>query len=199
MTKILLAFISSCLFVFLLLCTYWVHTTYFKVEVVLYSAIMDGILATLASVILLMHWQRLNIFNNFEKLQIVIIWLLTACLFAITIPTVLDRSLSFYILEKIQQRGGGIQLEKFEEIFAKEYLKEHRLIDVRLTEQLESKTILIQDGCVKLTARGEALVVFSRFFRLNFLPKQRLLMGTYSDDMTDPFRNSDDISSYKCR
>jgi hypothetical protein len=160
---------------------------------------MDGILATLGSVVVLMHWPRLNIFNNFEKLQIVIIWLLTACLFAITIPTVIDRSLSFYILEKIQQRGGGIRLEKFEEIFVKEYLKEHRLIDVRLTEQLESKTILIQNGCVKLTARGEALVVFSRFFRLNFLPKQRLLMGMYSDDMTDPFRNSENISSYKCR
>ncbi|HIP12441.1 MAG TPA: hypothetical protein EYG73_06960, partial [Arcobacter sp.] len=57
-----------------------------------------------------------------------------------------------------------------------------------LTEQLSSGTIIInQNGCVKLTEKGNTLASFSRYFRKNFLPKERLLMGEYSADLTDPF------------
>ena len=198
MKKCFLILLASALFLFLLLGTYWVRVTYFKVNVLLYSAITDGVMATIGAVVMLLLWPRFRIFNSFEKLQLAIIWLLCGYIFAISIPTVIDRSLSFYILEKIQQRGGGIQLAKFEEVFTKEYVKEHRLVDVRLTEQLESGTIKIDNGCVKLTQRGEALAAFSRFFRQNFLPKQRLLMGSYTDVLRDPFRDSEKDPDYKC-
>ena len=198
MKKILLAILTSGLFLFLLLLTYWVHVRYFEVNVLLYSAIADSLLATLITFTLLLIWNKSKIYNVFEKSQLFIIWLLTGYAVAISIPTLIDRSLSFYILEKIQQRGGGIQLEKFEEVFTKEYVKEHRLVDIRLTEQQQSGTIKIKNGCVMLTERGESLAEFSRTFRKNFLPKKRLLMGTYSDDLTDPFRYSVDSLDYKC-
>jgi len=89
-------------------------------------------------------------------------------------------------------------LEKFEEVFIKEYIKEHRLVDIRLTEQQQSGTIEIENGCVKLTKRGEMLSTFSRFFRKNFLPKNRLIMSSYSDDLTDPFRYDNETLDYKC-
>ncbi len=193
------ALLASLFFVALLLCSYWVHITFFRVNVVLYSAIVDSALATVVAAALLFGWRYFRIFNLFEKLQMAFIWLLAGCIFAISIPTVIDRSLSFYILEKIQQRGGGIQLDKFEEVFTKEYVKEHRLVDVRLTEQQELGTIIIENGCVKLTDRGIRLAAFSRFFRQNLLPKQRLLMGQYSDDLTDPFRHSEKVIGYECR
>jgi len=111
---------------------------------------------------------------------------------------VIDRSLSFYLLEKIQQRGGGIRLASFQRVFTDEYVKEHRLVDVRLTEQLKSGTIVILDGCVKLTPRGKYLANFSRYFRRTFLPSKRLLMGEYTDALTDPFRYSRVAVNYKC-
>ena len=40
---------------------------------------------------------------------------------------------------------GGIQLAKFNYIFTNEYMREHRLVEVRLTEQVKSGTIVI-DG-----------------------------------------------------
>jgi hypothetical protein len=138
-------------------------------------------------------------FTAFEKLQLLLIWLLLGYSFAISVPTVIDRSLSFYILEKLQQRGGGIKLADFDQVFTQEYVKEHRLVDVRLTEQQQSGTIIIKDGCVKLTAWGQTLATSSRFFRNHFLPKQRLLMGKYSDDLTDPFRNSPAKVDYLCQ
>ncbi len=195
-TKALAGFI---IFIFLLLLFYYLHTSYFKINVVFYSAIFDVFIITLFMASILLKLTYFSVFNLFEKFQMIIIWFLCGYILAISIPTIIDRSLSFYILEKIQQYGGGIQIDKFEELFTKGYAKEHKLVDVRLTEQLESRTIIIQNSCVKLTERGDELATFSRFFRQHFLPKQRLLMGKYSDDLTNPFRYNGDESDYKCQ
>ena len=187
------------LFPAILLLIYWLHITYFKVNVVFYSAIIDGILAALVTIILVSLSKWLNVFSVFEKLQLVLFWLLLGYAYAISVPTVIDRSLSFYTLEKLQQRGGGIQLSAFESVYANEYMKEHRLVDVRLTEQEQSGTIKIQNGCVVLTDWGNTLATASRYFRNHFLPKQRLLMGQYSSDLTDPFKKSDTQVDYLCK
>lgn len=196
--KLKKAFIASVLFFSLLTIFYIAHVKYFQVNVVFYSAILDAVLAAILATGLLFKISYFSSFNLFEKIQMTIIWILIGYAFAISVPTVIDRSLSFYILEKLQQRGGGIQYDRFEDVFTKEYVHEHRLVDVRLTEQVASGTITIQDGCVKLTARGDRLAGFSRFFRQNLLPKERLLMGVYTDALTDPFRHSDAVIDYEC-
>jgi len=188
----------TALFVVMMLGIYIIHSLYLRVDVVFYSAILDGVIATALCGVLLWLLPWFKILGPVEKLQLLVIWLLLGYGYAISIPTVLDRSLSFYILEKLEQRGGGIQENAFEDVFTKEYVKEHHLVDVRLTEQLESGTIVIRDGCVLLTDKGRRLAHISRFFRNNLLPKRRLLMGVYSDALTDPFRNSTADVSYRC-
>lgn len=186
-------------FIVVLLLVYWVHSSFFQVDVVLYSALFDGVIATtLGSIALFVGRRRWPALTEFECVQLAVIWFLGSYIFAISVPTVLDRSLSFYLLEKIEQRGGGIRHAAFAEVFTREYLVEHRLVDVRLTEQLESGTIEIVEGCVRLTDRGRRLAGFSRYFRRHFLPRQRLLMGEYSDDLTDPFRHSAEAEDYRC-
>jgi hypothetical protein len=197
--KLIRSGIATAIFVMLLFLIYYIHITYFSVNVVFYAAIADAVLATLIAGLILFLLTYFRHFNWFEKSQMILIWLLAGYAFAISVPTVIDRSLSFYILEKIQQRGGGIRLDSFEQVFTKEYVKEHRLVDVRLTEQLESGTIKIEGECVKLTEKGNKIAGFSRAFRQNLLPKQRLLMGKYSDDLTNPFKNSAPASDYSCR
>jgi len=135
----------------------------------------------------------------FEKIQMLIIWIFFSFIFAIAIPTVIDRSLSFYILEKLNQRGGSISLNSFDDIIVNEYMKEHRLIDIRITEQVNSGTIILKNNCVILTNRGKKIVQFSLYFRQNFLPKKRLIMGEYSDDLTNPFRNNLVQVDYSCK
>lgn len=190
---------ASALFLVLMCLIYWIHISFFRVNVVFYSAIFDGMIAAVMTAALVWKAKVFAAFGAFEKVLMLLVWLLTAYALAISLPTVLDRSLSFYILEKLQQRGGGIQQSRFAEVFTEEYVKEHRLVDVRLTEQLESGTIRIENGCVLLTEKGSELATFSRFFRRNLLPKQRLLMGRYRDDLTDPFRNSASRVDYICR
>lgn len=195
--KLLAVLIASACFVVLLLGVYVIHARYFTVNVVLYSAIVDALIATVLAGLLL--GVAIRTLTGFEKTLLIVIWLLGGYSFAISVPTVLDRSLSVYILEKIQQRGGGILESEFDKVFTREYVKEHRLMDVRLTEQLESGTIKIVDGCVRLTPRGAAIATVSRFLRREFLPQRRLLMGEYSDDLVDPMNRSPEYYDYLCQ
>lgn len=190
---------ATLLYGVLLLLVYVLHMRYVPVKVVFYSALLDVVLATLLGAVFIttVHWFK--VFSRFETLQLSCIWFLLGYSFAISVPTVIDRSLSFYILEKLQQRGGGIKLEGFDQVFTQEYVKEHRLVDVRLTEQQESGTIVLKDGCVKLTEWGQVLATGSRYFRTHFLPKQRLLLGKYSDELVDPFKNSVERVDYRCQ
>lgn len=191
--------VATALFVLLLLAVYVVHSLYFRVNVVLYSAILDAVIATAIAGVALWLARWFRVLGSIEKAQLVVIWLLLGYSFAISIPTVLDRSLSFYYLEKLAQYGGGIREDAFEYMFTKDYVKEDHLVDVRLTEQLQSGTIIIDNGCVLLTDKGQRLARFSRFFRSNLLPKHRLLMGHYSDVLTDPFRKSTADTAYRCQ
>ena len=197
MKKILAALAATVCFVFVLLAVYVLHVRLLQVDVVFYAAILDGVVAAAlcgGGLLLL----RAFPLGGMEKFLLIANWLLLGYCFAISVPTVIDRSLSFYILEKLAQRGGGIRLDRFEEVFTREYVREHHLVEVRLTEQQQSGTIEIDGNCVRLTARGERLAGFSRFFHKNLLPRQRLLMGHYTDALTDPFRDSPGEVDYRC-
>jgi len=189
---------TSVVYLTILVVIYYIHIQFLNVNVVFYAAIADAVIATGITGIALFVLKRFQIMTMLEKTQLVLIWLLAGYCLAISVPTVIDRSLSFYILEKLDQRGGAIRLDGFEYVFAKEYMHEHRLVDVRLTEQSESGTIIIDGECVRLTSKGRALANFSRFFRKNLLPKKRLLRDEYTDELIDPFSQSNLVSGYIC-
>ncbi len=190
----------SVVFVALLSLIYMVHVWYLPVRVIFYSAIQDGVLAAAATLLIALSLRRRMSLTGFECFLLAVIWLLGGYAFAISGPAVLDRSLSFYILEKLQQRGGGIREDAFARVFTDEYMHEYRLVDVRLTEQLQSGTIEIVDGCVRLTPWGRDLAAFSSFVRAHLLAKHRLLAETYTDTLTNPFANSaKGPQGYECR
>lgn len=196
--KLALSGAAVAMFATLLLLTYVIHARYLPVDVVFYSALQDAVIATAASALLLWTTPLFRVLGSIEKLHLVVIWLLGGYAFAISIPTVIDRSLSFYLLEKIEQRGGGIRQEALQKVLVEEFMEEYRVLDARLTEQLESGTIVIENGCVRLTASGRRVAHVGSAFRAHLLPKRRQLMGEYSDDLTAPFRRSTDDVDYRC-
>ncbi|WCE05187.1 hypothetical protein [Pseudoxanthomonas sp. JBR18] len=199
MNRFLRAFFACLIFAFILFSTHYTHVEFFTVNVVLYAALLDVAIAVALTFVLLWATGFLAIYNALERLLLVLVWLLAGYAFAISVPTVIDRSLSFYILEKLEQRGGGIREDRMKDVFTKEYMVEHHLVDIRLTEQLQSGTIEIKNGCVRLTDKGARVAMFSRFYRLHLLPKKRLIMGKYTDELTNPFRNSVSKVDYQCR
>lgn len=188
--KLVRSALCTGVFFALLAAVYVAHVRWFPVEVVFYSALLDAAIALVAAALLCWRLRWLQAFGEFERIQLLASWALLGYVLAISVPTVIDRSLSFYILEKVQQHGGSLREDRFEELFTRGYATEHRLVAVRLTEQLASGTVTVADGCVRLTARGERLAAFSRAFRRHLLPRRRLLMGRYTDELTDPLRGS---------
>lgn len=199
MNRYLRAAIATIAFVVVLLCVHYAHIRFLRVDVVLYAALLDAVVAIVITASGLWLFRQATHFNGLERVLLVVFWAMGGYAFAISVPTVVDRSLSFYILEKLQQRGGGIQQSRMKDVFINEYMVEHRLVDIRLTEQLQSGTITINDGCVRLTDKGQSVASLGRFYRTHFLPKQRLIMGGYSADLTDPFRSSSEQVDYQCR
>lgn len=163
--KVWSALLLTLLFLVLMAAFYVAHIWFLPVTVVLYSAVADAFLAAAVTIAIMTMLRHRLPLGAFEQLLLGCIWLVAGYALAISVPTVLDRSLSFYILEKLQQRGGGIRADRLEDVFVNEYMPEFRLIDVRLSEQLQSGTVTLENGCIRLTTRGDALASFSRFFR----------------------------------
>lgn len=199
MNRYLGALLTSAIFIFVLLLVHYIHVRYFAVNVVLYAAVLDVFIAIVITAAGCWASKLLAAYSGLERVLLILVWALLGYSFAISVPTVIDRSLSFYILEKLDQRGGGIEQARMGDVFTKEYMVEHHLVDIRLTEQLQSGTITIHDGCVLLTDKGRRIAELSRFYRKHFLPKQRLIMGSYTDVLTDPFRHSQDEVDYTCK
>lgn len=186
-------------FVIALAAIYVTHSWFFKVDVVFYSAIADAVLAAVVTLIVASTLKWFKTFTIYEKFQTFLICLLLGYGLAISVPTVIDRSLSIYLLEKLQQRGGGIQLSAFDAVFKEEYMKEHRLVDIRLTEQQQSGTIVIEKGCVKLTEWGQFVASTMTWFRQTLLPKNRLIGDVYSSALTNPMRDGVERTDYLCK
>lgn len=177
----------------------FVHSQFFPVHVILYDALLDVVISIAAAAALVWFWRRSKTaLTSLETFQAIIIGGLICTLYAFVGPTIIDRSLSIYILEKLDQRGGGIRADAMPGVFVNEYMPEYRLTDIRITEQLNSGTIKIKDDCIYLTPRGREIVAFTHFYRAHILPKKREIMGKYTDELTDPFRNSVKDVDYKC-
>jgi hypothetical protein len=190
------ALLYQALFLITLLLCYYIYVNYFKVNVLFYDSVkLVVIVATLFFIIT----GKIFLFQSwYDKILQLVISALLGYALIITFPTIIDRSLSFYFLEKIQQRGGGIQISAFEDIFTKEYAKEHRLVDIRLTEQIQSGMLIIENDCVLLTRKGNWTAKFSLWFRKHLLPKKRLLNNEYTDVLVNPFAKSTQLYDYRC-
>lgn len=182
------------------LLAFYVWISLFNVNVVFYSSLYSTLIISFTLALIIFTKSYFNFFNFFEKFQIILVSILIGYIFSISIPTVIDRSVSIYLLEKLNQSGSQIKYSDLENIFRDEYLKEHRVLEIRLTEQKNSGTISIKGNCISLTNLGKIISNFTLFFRSNFLPKKRLIMDNYSDELTNIFNKNRKIKvkSYNC-
>lgn len=189
--------VALCLAVFVVVNL--IHFRFLPVHVVLYSALLDTVIAGVIAAVACAAWLRHRLAASREEIGLsIVIGVLLAAFYSLSVPTVVDRSLSIYILEKLAQRGGGIRQDAMPDVLKNEYFPEHQLVNIRLTEQLNSGTIRIENGCVRLTNRGRLIASLTRAYRTTLLPKRREILGRMTDDLTDPFRNSIAQVTYTC-
>jgi len=183
----------------LFICVHLIHFRFFVVDVVFYAALFDVFLSAGFLVMMYAFFLRKRLKISRQNLVLSsLLGLSGGYIFAITIPTVIDRSLSAYILEKLVQRGGAVQEDALDQIFTEEYIPEFKLMDVRLQEALSSRTVIIDSNCILITAKGRRVAGITQFYRRNFLPKKRRLMGEVTDVLVNPFKRSGKDVDYLC-
>jgi len=197
--KFILLALSIFLYFAIFLVTYLVHINFFEVQVILYSALLDAFIALIIFVVISISLKNKLNLNYFESLLIILLLSLIGYSLSLSLPTVIDRSLSFYFLEKIEQHNGSIEKASMRDIFINDYIDEYKLVEIRITEQLESGTIQLDGSCISLTKRGYLIAKFSDFFRKNLLANNRLILDEYSNHLTDPLGNSTINKEYICQ
>jgi len=197
--KFILLTLSIFIYLVILLAIYLVHINFFEVQVILYSALLDSLVALIIFALIGLSLKNKINLNFFESILIILFLSLIGYSLSISLPTVIDRSLSFYFLEKIKQHNGAIEKASMRDIFTNDYVDEYKLVEIRITEQLESGTIQLDGSCISLTKRGYLIVKFSNFFRKNLLANKRLILDEYSNHLTDPLGNSSVNIEYLCQ
>ena len=197
--KFIFLALSILLYLAIFLSVYIVHINFFTVQVILYSALLDSFIALIFFAALsFLFKHRVNL-DFFESIVIMLLLSLLGYSLSLSLPTVIDRSLSFYFLEKIEQHNGSIEKASMRDIFINDYIDEYKLIEIRITEQLESGTIQLDGTCISLTKRGYLIAKFSNFFRKNLLANNRLILDEYSNHLTNPLGNSPANKEYLCQ
>ncbi|MEL6245291.1 MAG: hypothetical protein AAFQ85_08080 [Pseudomonadota bacterium] len=176
-----------------------IHFRTLPVSVIFYACILDAIIA---SIIVLFAFRslraKMTTLHSTEIALVAIASNLLILLYALAGPTVIDRSLSIYIVEKIDFRGGEVAEDAMPEIILKEFWQEYRVPEVRMTEQMTSGTVDIKDGCIHLTARGRILANFTRFYRRTFLPQRRVIGDDVTNALSHPYQNAPVLVPFEC-
>lgn len=106
MEKALISLSYVAFYIGFVLLAHYVYFNFFSVDVVFYSCMKITIYTALVLGLGLLLWRLMRL-QVFEKACLIIITLCLSYIFSISVPTVVDRSLSFYLLVKIDQRGGA--------------------------------------------------------------------------------------------
>ena len=190
--------IALALYVLLLIFANYCYMRFGRISVVFYDSLMACIASCFLMAIMLAKLKIFQIFHLFEKNLIIVIFLLLGYSYALSVPTVIDRSLTFYLLESLSEAPDGISLNQMKDELTKNYIEEYKLVPTRINEQLVSGTIRIdKDGCVMLTHKGMLIATLSKFYRTEFLPMHNLVFDGVDSNLSMQPHNK--YLKYKCQ
>ena len=147
----------------------YIHLNLFTYSVFLYSSTFDLCLALLITYVFYGIFNK-NFFLNNKLLIAIFSYLhfVTFFLFIIFFNVVIERSLSLYILERLNQTNPLTIIELNENI-RNNYFDDMNVIDTRIVEQISSGNITMHDNQIFLTDQGKSLVNFVRMYKKYFL------------------------------
>ncbi|EQB16702.1 hypothetical protein [Sphingobium lactosutens] len=82
--------------------------------------------------------------------------------FLIVFPVTFDRSITMFLLARIERQDGQLDAHGLEQVFVRQYLGDLRQIDRRIAEQSLSGTIRVERGRIHITPQGRRLLEGAR-------------------------------------
>jgi hypothetical protein len=167
--------VFSIILIFIFAFTYYLHMNYLSVSVVLYATIIDLLVSILVTVIIfkIIFKKNWSYFLKPINISIILCFISIGINFCILVPTLIDRSLSVYFLEKIYENNGKIKIRDIDEMIINKFFLEKKLGRIRIEEQRNSSTLYVKNNTIYLTEFGFLVVKFTKWFSSNLLPKKR--------------------------
>jgi len=78
--------------------------------------------------------------------------------FLIVLPVTFDRSVTMFLLARIEREDGLLDRAALEQVYIREYLGDMHQIDRRIQEQRLSGNIRVEQGRIHMTAQGKRLL-----------------------------------------
>jgi predicted transcriptional regulator len=87
------------------------------------------------------------------------------------IPTVVDRSLSIYLLNYLKNNK-PLKMSELTKIAQDNYIVDMQVIETRVNEQLATGSIIVNNDEITLTNKGKKLLLIFSFVKKYLLPKK---------------------------
>lgn len=150
------------------------HFNYFRPHIVLHGMMMDMGFTILITVLLVRLLPALP-FHAILLTNASIIFLFIASLYSVLGPVMCDRSLSVFILQKLEEASDAHKTLTVPELVAltqTHYIQGSHMVEKRLAEQQATGAINIQDDKITLTPGGIlAAQIFEFFYKVYGIPK----------------------------
>ena len=82
--------------------------------------------------------------------------------FLIVFPVTFDRSITMFLLARIERQDGQLDATALERLYIRQYLGDMRQIDRRIAEQAQSGNIEVRNGHIRITPQGRRLLQGAR-------------------------------------
>jgi glucan phosphoethanolaminetransferase (alkaline phosphatase superfamily) len=163
----------SIFFIFLFFFINFIHFQFFYPKVILYSLILDIIITVLIILIILFLFNRSFYFSKNLLLTFFFIFAITQSLivYSLVIPTVVDRSLSIYLLNYLKNNK-PLKMSELTKIAQDNYIVDMQVIETRVNEQLATGSIIVNNDEITLTNKGKKLLLIFSFVKKYLLPKK---------------------------
>lgn len=158
---VFMAVLMFCLF----LVTYILNRQIIASEIVFYDGLICvfvvAIVLGLIWIVLVGRAQRAGVTPSqtlWRMPQAIILYLLIGYAFVITVPALLDRSISYFILNSVSANGArGATKEEISKLFYEDYVIAQDAVGKRLHEQIVSGNVTRKDDHYVATARGRMI------------------------------------------
>ena len=152
-----------------------IHFYFFNVNVILYTLLFDLIISLLVVVIGLAVINK-NFYLN-KNLLLTILFLIatsqTLVIYAFVVPTAIERSLSVYLLERLESNKGTLSISDFNIIAKNEYFNDMNAVETRINEQIATGSIEVIDDKVIITDKGKSMLRIFSFVKSYLLPDRK--------------------------
>lgn len=133
-------------------------------EIIFYQLISVAFGTTLFNVFVTILFSQKKTADRALILQAAVFSLFVCYSFFITVPALLDRSISLYLLRLLETEQRAASLQELSTWYVDGFVFGNEALTKRLDEQLHTGNIEEKDGCYSLTIQGEFTLTINDIF-----------------------------------